>query len=155
MTLDALLKEVERLDKAATPGPWRVLGYDESALAWIDGVNTAHGYEGELLRPDADLVVAFRRAAPLLARMLREAVGALKSSRDIIKRLPKHEVAGKYCAACSEKSGWDAWERAEKNDDPSGLACDEWCPTPAAYRELAAIKAALSRLDAMAGEVGA
>lgn len=103
----------------------------------------------QFLPTDHDGALAATLAPRLAAivRVLRERVTA---ARAVIRRLPRQEEAGKYCESCGEKSSWDAWEQAEKTLDPSGLACQKWCPTPTAYMEMAAIDTALARAEAIA-----
>lgn len=85
-----------------------------------------------------------------LAAMLRVAVGRIHAARSALARTAKTEFGGKTCASCDEKSSWDAWDRAAKHLDVSGLACPETCATRGAFVEMAAIDAALARIEAMA-----
>lgn len=62
------LDELERLEKAATPGPWK-----RSIVPSIRGVwGTNHRHIGALRRDDETLCVAARNALPALLRAARE-----------------------------------------------------------------------------------
>lgn len=109
--LDALLREVEALDREATPGPWTFSFVtnngegpdclwdhgawfvdvespdDEPAPTKVDPVAIVGAYEwttAELGEDNAILVSTYRTAAPRLAAMLRIAVEALGvTQRDV------------------------------------------------------------------------
>lgn len=110
--LDALLKKVEALDRAATPGPWTFSFVtndgegpdcpwdhgvwfvevespdDEPAPTEVDPVAIVGSYEwatAEIGEDNAALVSTYRTAAPRFAAMLRVAVGALTmTQRDVL-----------------------------------------------------------------------
>ena len=119
----------------ATPSPLEALLNETEALR----------FQSRL--PDPRQLAEGQTRLAAIVRVLRERVAA---ARAVIRRLPRQEEAGKYCESCGQKSGWDAWERAEKTLDPAGLACADWCPTTAAYAEMAAIDTALRRADEIA-----
>lgn len=105
--LDALLKEVEALDRSATPGPWRFVR-DGGAVPGSKGAHPVvefcewvqkgrkrvpsgdfggiHIEEFHSLEGDNDatgeLLAHYRTAAPRLAAMLRIAVKALREAVD-------------------------------------------------------------------------
>lgn len=124
--LDALLKEVDR----AVNDP---RSFREDAMDWSLAAR-----------------LAMSDTAPRLAAMLRVAVERIHAARSALARTAKTEFGGKTCASCDEKSSWDAWGRAAKHLDMSGLACPETCATRGAFVEMAAIDAALARIEAMA-----
>ena len=74
------LDELDRLEKAATPGPWRIEGplFDE----WIGRGDGTRIVEGSVDCGDADLalIVHTRNALPGLIRELREARELLRSA---------------------------------------------------------------------------
>ena len=90
MTLDALLKEVEALYAKATNGPipdLRVPVYVAKDAIWQDDGDAiwSHGENPERVYFDAaDYIALCINKAPLLARMLREAVGALYAGANLV-----------------------------------------------------------------------
>ena len=156
--LDDLLREVEALDRAATPEPWEgtpdlgCVGYTYPGGGKFTVLVPPNPYS-DVGKCDALLAARYRNAAPRLAAIVRIAVERLRAARNIIHRLPKTEEGSKSCAACGEKSSWGAWEAARSRLDPSGLACHPWCPVPAAFSELEGIDADLAHIEAIAKEV--
>lgn len=81
---EALLLELERLDKAATPGPWEVEDFGgwwrvkhEGAVCFDDG-SACDEYNQECSEENRDLLVALRNSLPAILAHLRE-LASLKS----------------------------------------------------------------------------
>lgn len=87
-----LIEEVLRLDKEATAGPWKngkptdaVVREAQPANPHGDDVNVYYGGDliAESISPtDKTLIIAYRTAAPKLARALKKAFDLLRSYRD-------------------------------------------------------------------------
>lgn len=115
--LDALLKDVEALDKAATPGPWRFAKHggavpgsedDHPVVEFCEWARKGrkrvpagdfggiHIDEFRSVEGDDDatgeLVAHYRTAAPRLAAMLRVAVEALDDARSYLMGRANHET---------------------------------------------------------------
>lgn len=77
MSLD--LDELARLEREATPGPWKVVDHgnwwsvDGLGRTMFDDGSAADEYNQECTTGTRDLLVALRNAAPELLRLAREA----------------------------------------------------------------------------------
>lgn len=93
--LDALLKEVEALDREATPGPWT---FDNGSIRGVveEGPHADHVVPGFAFAKRTRIVASmhgpgndgavthYRNAAPRLAAMLRVAVEALYGGANLV-----------------------------------------------------------------------
>ena len=81
---DRIIAEVLRLDAEATKGPWNHIDGDGSV--WHDDenqtciANTDH-CPNDNMDANAEMIAAYRTAAPRLARMLRVALGTMAHMR--------------------------------------------------------------------------
>lgn len=86
--IEERLKELEKLDKAATPGPWTAIGYDGDICGPYNRIHEAIGCSSVEVYADrkhkvvedddnAILIAAYRNETPKLIQALREAVEAL------------------------------------------------------------------------------
>jgi hypothetical protein len=99
--IEERLKELENLDKAATPGPWEKQAYMNyigwSLCAGNRGCVAERWYpstvkdlpEGEEMAGNMNLIAAYRNETPKLIQALREAVSALNYVAD-------HENIGRH-----------------------------------------------------------
>lgn len=96
------LDELERLEKAATPGPWASEGYGgfytehpdhqkaDNGSGWRGASNSlGHCADGEYVdninaTNDAELIVAFRNSAPALISLAREAL-EMRARMDVVR----------------------------------------------------------------------
>lgn len=100
--IEERLKELEKLDKAATPGPWEKQAYMNyigwSLYAGDRGCVAERWYpstvkdlpEGEEMTGNMNLIAAYRNETPKLIQALREAVVYL----EYIKRARERDQSG-------------------------------------------------------------
>jgi hypothetical protein len=89
MTLQTYLEELERLEKEATPAPWREhlwigpIEHPDGVKASIFGHGPIHIYKAENLQAiiDSELISKSRNAIPKLLAVIRELLGTIKDIR--------------------------------------------------------------------------
>ena len=137
------LNEILRLDREATPGPWKLWGFD--VLADLDGsgdIDTAVpvAYTVGPRTFNADLIAAYRTTVPVIAREIARL-------RDLCRRL----LPARYIAADGQvmDPALCTPHAPDCAECGRGRAHDEEClgvqPTPA--EEIAALKARLTAVE--------
>ena len=139
-TKDDLVEKMARVLYAADREHWASFGHvPAETIPWEKAADQSHGL---WYRYAKAVVESIRTAAPAGAEPVE--VALLREARQVIRRLPRFEEAGKYCANCGEKSGWDSIEKAERTLDPKGQCHTDWCVVPTAYLMMARIDAVLA-----------
>jgi len=105
--ITAELDRLEALEKAATPGPWDMLGEtgEVHAIEFVDGCgDPLHVVEHKIKEENAELICEARNALPRLVAALREALGIIecKLYHDYQRVSPWKSIHSKDCFRCNQ-----------------------------------------------------